>query len=281
MPCSSVVISRTRQRVRSSTPARMRERPVGDVGAGLGALRAARRAVAEVDALRAALVVGRGDGGVGRPPVPAELVHRPRVARAGLAERDRRHRRLVRRHAGIAGQAGDAHHAVVLVVEGLERPVVDRPVVGHAVERLHAEVRRMHARAVRRVDHRAAADAVEVGDLHRRVVVVDRIVGVAPAPVGADVEIGVAPRLPVAAVAREVGRLHPVALLEAEDAHPRLGEAPGDRRARGAGADDQDIDPLVAGHLSVLAECRCGRRASSGGRLRTASSSDQSPCSSV
>ena len=226
------------------------ERPVGDVGAGLGALGAARRAVAEVDALRAAFVRRRGDGGVGGPPVPAELVHRPGVVRAGLAERNRRHRRLVRRHAGIAGQARDAHHAVVLVVEAFQRPVVDRPVVGDAIERLHLEVRRMHARPVRRVDHRAAADAVEVGDLHRRVVVVHRIVGVAPAAVREDVEIGVAPRLPVAAVAGEVGRLHPVALLQAEDAHLGLGEAPGDGRARGAGADDQHIDALVAAHFA-------------------------------
>ena len=207
-----------------------RERPVGDVGAGLGALRAARRAVTEVDAARPALVVGRGDAGVGRPPVPAELVHRLGVARAGLAERDRRHRRMARRHAGVSGQAGAAHHAVVLLVEPLERPVVDRPVVGDAVERLHLEVRRVQARPVRRVDHRAAADAVEVGDLHDRVVVVDRIVGVAPALVRADGEIGVAPGFPVAAVAREVGRLHPVALLQAEDAHPAC--RPGSRPPR-------------------------------------------------
>ena len=228
-----------------------RVRPVGDVGARLGALRAARRAMAEIDAGRAAVVVGGGDGGVGRPPVPAQLVHRLGVARAGLAERDRRHRRMARRHAGIAGEAGHAHHAVVLGEERLQRPVVDRPVVGDAVERLHPEIRRVHARPVRRVDDRAAADAVEVGDLHRRVVVVDRIIGVAPAAVRADVEIGVAPRLPVAAVAGEVGGLHPVALLQAEDAHPGLGQAPGHRGARGAGADDQHIDHLVAGHLSA------------------------------
>ena len=210
---------------------------------------------------RAALVGGGGDGGVGGPPVPAQPVHRPGIVRAGLAQRDRRHRRVARRHAGIAGEAGHAHHAVVLVVEALERPVVDRPVVGHAVERLHLEVRRVHARPVRRVDHRAAADAVEVGDLHQRVVVVDRIVGVAPAAVRADVEIGVAPGLPVAAVAGEVGGLHPVALLQAEDAHLGVGQAPGHRGARGAGADDQDIDLLVAGHLSAPRPRRCGRRA--------------------
>ena len=209
--------------------------------------------------------------------MPAQLVHRLRVMRAGLAERDRRHRRVARRHAGVAGQARDAHHAVVFVVEAFQRPVVDRPVVGHAVERLHLEVRRMHARPVRRVDHRAAADAVEVGDLHRRVVVVDRIVGVAPAAVGADVEIGVAAGLPVAAVAGEVGRPHPVALLQAEDAHPGFGQAPGHRRTRGARADDQHIDALVAAHFA--SSLRSSRHSS--GRLRTASSSDQSPCSSV
>ena len=103
----------------------------------------------------------------------------------------------------------------------------------------------MHAREMRRVEDRAAADAVEVGDLHRRVVVVDGIVGVARAPVRADVEIGVAARFPVAAVGGEIGRLDPVALLEAQDLHARLGQAPGHRGARGAGADDQHIDDVV------------------------------------
>ena len=72
-----------------------RMRPIGDVGRGLGALRAARRAVAEIDAAPAAVVIGGGDGGVGRPPVPAELVHRLAEARARLAERQWRHRRLL------------------------------------------------------------------------------------------------------------------------------------------------------------------------------------------
>ena len=211
------------------------------------------------------VVGGGGDGGVRRPPVPAQPVHRPGIVRAGPAQRDRRHRRVARRHARIAGEAGHAHHPVVLVVEALERPVVDRPVVRHAVERLHPEVRRVHARPVRRVDQRAAADAVEVGDLHRRVVVVHRIVGVAPAAVRADVEVGVAPRLPVAAVAGEVGGFHPVALLQAQDAHPGVGQAPGHRGARGAGADDQDIDFLVAGHVSASRPTSDGRRATKAG----------------
>ena len=154
-----------------------RMRPIGDVGRGLGALRAARRAVAEIDAAAAAVIVGRGDRRVGRPPVPAELVHRLAEARAGLAERQRRHRRLFRRIGGIARKARDAHHAVVLGEERLQRLVVDRPVVGDAVERPHLEVGRMQARKMRRVHDGAAADAVEVHHLDRRIVVVDRIVG--------------------------------------------------------------------------------------------------------
>jgi hypothetical protein len=52
-----------------------RVRPVGNVGRRFGALRAGRRAMAEIDAARPALVVHRRDRGVRRPPVPAELVH--------------------------------------------------------------------------------------------------------------------------------------------------------------------------------------------------------------
>ena len=158
----------------------------------------------------------------------------------------------------------------------LQRPVIDRPVVGHAVQRAHAEVGRMHAREMRGVEHGAAADAVEVGDLHRRIVVVDRIVGVARAAVRADVEIGEAARFPVAAVGREIGGLHPVALLQTQDLHARLGEAPGHGGARGAGADDEHVDDLVVGRRAagssaavMLSSPRRPRRATSAaGRAR-------------
>ena len=186
-----------------------RQRPIGDVGRGLGALRAARRAMAEIDAARAALIIGGGDGGVGRPPVPAELVHRLAEARARLAERQWRHRRLLRRIGGIAGETRDAHHAVVLGEERLQRRVVDRPVVGDAVERAHLEVGRMQARKMRGVHDGAAADAVEIDHLDRRVGVVDRIVGRPGAAVGIDGEIAEQPRLPVAAVARIVRSASP------------------------------------------------------------------------
>ncbi len=52
-----------------------RVRPIGDVGRGFCALRAGRRAMAEIDAARAALIVRGRDRRVRRPPVPAELVH--------------------------------------------------------------------------------------------------------------------------------------------------------------------------------------------------------------
>jgi choline dehydrogenase-like flavoprotein len=97
------------------------ERPVGNVGACLGALCATRRAVAEVDALCTAFVSGGGDSGVGGPPVPAQPVHRPRIVGAGLAQRDRRHGRIARRHTWVTRETGSAHHAVVLVdAEGRE-----------------------------------------------------------------------------------------------------------------------------------------------------------------
>ena len=220
-------------------------RPVGDVGARLRALGAAGRAMTEIDARRPPVILGRRDRGVRRPPVPAQLVHRLGVTGAGLAQRQRRHRRLPRRIGRIAGQAGNAHHAVVFGKERLQRRIIDRPVVGDAIERAHPEIRRMHAREMRRVHDGAAADAVEVGHLHRRVVVVDRIIGRPRPPVRADVEIGVSPRLPVPPVAWEVGLLHPIALFQAEDFHPRLGQAPGHRGARCAGADDQHVHHFV------------------------------------
>ena len=93
-----------------------------------------------------------------------------------------------------------------------------------------------------RVEHRAAADAVEIGDFDRRVGVVDRIVGIARTTVGTDVEIVELTRLPVASGAGILGRFHPVALLETEDVHLRLGQAPGHGRAGGPCADDQDVN---------------------------------------
>ncbi len=217
-------------------------RPIGDVGRGLGALRAAGRAVAEVDAARPPLIVRRRDRRVRRPPVPAQLVHRLAEPRAGFAERQWRHRRLMRRIGRITRETRDTHHAVVLGEVRLQRGVVDRPVVGDAVQRAHLEVRGVHAREMRRVHDGAAADAVEIHHLDRRIGVVDRIIGGPRPAVGIDGEIAEQPRFPVPAVAGIIRRLHPVALLEADDPHPGIGQTPGHRGARCPGTDDQDID---------------------------------------
>src|SRR5690606_16926128 len=83
-----------------------RERPVGDVGARLRTLRAAREARARVDARAATLVVLADDRRVRRPPVPAELVEATRQRLAELAERQGRQRRALRRILRIGRIAG-------------------------------------------------------------------------------------------------------------------------------------------------------------------------------
>src|SRR5262249_54118097 len=124
-----------------------------------------------------------------------------------------------------------------------------RPVVGNAIERTHPEIGWVHARKMRGVEDRATANSVEVGDLHPRAAVGARIVRLSPAPARADVEITVTPPLPAATGAWDVGVLHPIALLEAKDAHLRFRQAPGDCCARGAGADDQYIYNFVLRHF--------------------------------
>src|SRR5262245_16961613 len=109
----------------------------------------------------------------------------------------------------------------------------------------------MQARVVRREEDRAAANAVEVGDLHQGFVVVDRVVRVARAAVRADVEIGVATRLPIATVGRKFAGFDPVSLLEAQDLHPGLGEAPSNCGTRSARADNEYIDDLISRSCAV------------------------------
>ena len=229
-------------------------RPVGDVGRRFRALRAGRRAMAEIDAARPALIIHRGDRGVRRPPVPAELVHGLADQRAGKPERLRRHRRARQRRHRIARKARDAHHPVVLFEERRERVVINRPVISDAVERLHLEIGRVQPRPMRGVHHGRAADAVEVHHLDRRVVVIDRIVLGPAADVRTGRPVTVELRLPVTPGARIFRRLHPAALVEAEDMHLGLGQTPGHRRAGRAGADDQDVNGIVFVHSWSLNE---------------------------
>src|SRR5690242_21048941 len=119
----------------------------------------------EVDAWRPAFILDSGDRGVGRPPVPTELVHGLGEARAALAECQRRHRRLLRWIGRIARQARHTGHAFVFREERLKSCVVDRPVIGDTVERPNAEVGWMQTWIVRRIYDGAATDAVEVQHL--------------------------------------------------------------------------------------------------------------------
>jgi len=95
----------------------------------------------------------------------------------------------------------------------------------------------------------------KIGDLDRRARVIDRIVGIAPTTVGADVEIVELARLPIASGARIFGRLHPVALLETENVHLCLGQAQGDSCTGSPGADDQDVNRSSHAAWSCLS-CR-------------------------
>ncbi len=107
-------------------PGPKRERPVSDIGAGLCALRAAARAVADIDACGAALIFRGRHCGIGWPPVRPEPIQRAAINRSGLAERYRRHRRIARRHAGVACQAGHVHlhEFPVRAIPGIRDPAL-------------------------------------------------------------------------------------------------------------------------------------------------------------
>ena len=217
--------------------------PVGQVGRGLGALVAARLARAALDARPSAVVADRVDRVELRPPVPAELRVRPGDLEPRRADRQRRHRRVlgVRRVGRIAREAGDAELPVrpIEVLQQLE--IVDRPVVGDAVERADAEVGREGPRPGAGKDDGRATDGV----VHERrdggVVLDDRVVLGEAADVRAGRPILARLQLPVELVARVVGPVEPLPLLEADDLETRFSQPKGDHAAGRAGTDDQDV----------------------------------------
>ena len=222
---------------------RDRLRPVGQVGRRLGALVAARLAGAPLDARPAAVVGDRVDRVELRPPVPAELRVAAGDLQPGRPDRQRRHRRVlgVGRVGRVARQAGDAELAVGPVEVRQQLEVVDRPVVGDAVERADAEVGRQRARPGAGEDDRRAADRVVHERRDRRVVLDDRVVLREAADVRAGRPVLAGLQLPVELVARIVGAVEPAALLQADDLKPGLGQAQGHDAAGRAGADDQDV----------------------------------------
>ena len=218
------------------------DRPVGAVDRGLGAVGTAPEAGgAQHAGVERAVLLGGDRVGPG-PPVPAQLVVRLGHPAAHRRQRHGGHRRaLAGREGGVVGQARNPPVPLDPHVVGLELLVAERPVVAHPVQRLHSEVRRQVALPVRGEHHGAAADAVphEGGDVRLRVVD-----GIVPGPVadvwvpgpmhpGGELVVGVRRARPLV--------VRPAALLEADHAHSRLGQALGGDGAGGAGADDQDV----------------------------------------
>ena len=232
-------------------PARDRLRPVGEVGRRLRALAAALLARAALHA-RVPAVVGRGQDRVGiGPPVPAQACVRTGDEQAGAADRERWERRVGAGRVGrVAAEARHADLGVGALVVRRELLVGERPVVGDAVEGAHAEVGRQHAGPLRGVQHRAAADAVEVDDPEVGLREVDRVVARRVAHARHGGPLLASDELPVGLGAAEGRAVGPVALLEADDADARLGESPGHHAAGRARADDQDC------HASPIGEDR-------------------------
>ena len=116
--------------------------------------------------------------------MPAEFVEASCDSLADQTHRKRRQRRLFRGIHGVPRQTGDTHHPIILSEVRFQRVVVDRPVVGNAIEGFHFEVGGMQARKVSRVEDGAAADPIEVDHRHRRVFIVDGVVSLQSANVG-------------------------------------------------------------------------------------------------
>ena len=178
----------------------------------------------------------------GRPPVPVELVHPFGRAAPDRADGEgRQERRRAGRVVRVAGHARDLHLLVDPLVVRLHLLVGDGPVVGEPVERAQLVVLRAQPHPLGAEVHRAPADRVVHDRRDRRARDLERVVGGVLPDVRVRAELRVGDELPLELVAREVGRVLPAALLEADDLEAGLGEVPGSDRAARARADDQDV----------------------------------------
>ena len=194
-------------------------RPVGDVGTGHGADRAAHVTRPTVVTHATAVTVWHGNQRtVRRPPMPAQLLQPTDVDLAGAVEAERRRLPgLAGRVSGIAAQARDPDHRVVLLVVRLQVPVGQGPVVGDAIEGVDAEVRGAKAGKVPAPVDGAAADGIEHERDNRRPVHVDGIVFRALAYIRVLGKIGGPVVLPIGPVVGIRLRVNPAALLQADD----------------------------------------------------------------
>ncbi len=220
-----------------------RLRPMGQVGRGLRALVAARLAGAPLDARPPAVVRGRVDRVELGPPVPTELGHPASDLHPRRPDRKRWHRRVlgVGRVGRVARESRHAELPIGPVEVGQELEVVDRPIVGHTIERSNAEVGRQGTRPGAGEDDRGATHRVVHQRGNRGVILDDRVVLGQAADVRAGGPVLAGLQLPVELVARVIRPIEPLALLEADDLEAGLREAETDDTARRAGTDDQDV----------------------------------------
>ena len=214
----------------------------GDQRALLGVGRAAGDAEAAIDAGMGAAARRREGGDRGFGPADAHRL-------AAFDEGQRGGVHLVRavwvaraaRAPGVGDRAGDRQRLLDLAVVAPHLAPVERPVeavahLGAGLEPLRAEAQRHHGEV-----HGAAADrlaAVVGAELDRVVAVTDAVVG--------PVELGL-----LALVGGEVlQRAEIWSGVEGDDGEAGLGELAGERAAAGAGADDDEVHPLV---LAVFA----------------------------
>ena len=251
-------------------------RPVRQIGCGQRSLWAPERAPAEVDTGRAASIVLGGDGLLGRPPVPAELLVSVYQQLPGAADRRRRIWKRISR--GATRVAGEACHADLGLVDRVVRGellVVERPVDRHSIQRAHAKIGRRHAPVVAGEAHLAAADRVVQVHVDRVLTfTAHRIVGRPSPHVGVGRPMTPSPHLPVDMRFGQARAIDPVALLQADDLCAFLRQALAQRCPGRPGADDEDVRIGVAAHL--LAPLSVSTMRYRGGIVRTRPSSDAS-----
>ena len=189
-------------------------RPVNHVGAGLGPRAAPDVAGSAVVARPAAVVALGVDVTIRGPPMPSHLVEGLGSLDTQLPQRYRRHlsRRLgrIRR---VAVHPSDAVQPVIHREVGLQLGVADRPVVGHAVQTLDSEVRRVQAGEVGTPMDSAPTNRVVHEGRDGRIRVVDRVVLRQPPHVGLGTELVQAVKLPIVLRGGVFLGVQPIALL--------------------------------------------------------------------
>ena len=101
------------------------------------------------------------------------------------------------------------------------------------------------------IQNGATPYTIKIGDRNWRVVAVDRVVSIATTKIGIKAELAHLAQFAIAAGTRVLGRVHPVALLQAQDTHPGVGHTPGKGRTGGTGTNNEYIHGFM-GHHSVL-----------------------------